>query len=859
MNLKVKRVDVVIALGGNIGDVELTFQNAIKLFSQHDISDIKSSSIYKNPAVNCINETPDFKNAVILFKTSLKPQELLKITQNIEVNLGRPSKHFSNMSRTIDLDIILYGDEIINLENLIIPHPRAVERLFVIKPLNEIAPNIIFPNTQLTASEHFKILSKNLKGLIMNTKELPVSCNRDCFAGCPMTAEIVENKIVRIKPSKFSPKYLTPCRNGISFTKNLYHKDRITTPLLRTGKRGEGKFKKISWDDAVSLIVTKLAELKKNNQTTSIMKLGGSGSCRGALHNVGILTGRFFDSYGQIVEPVGSFSSAAATFALPYMFGSNLYGFDPMNFNNSKLIILWGANISETRFGGSLENILLECKKNGVEIIAIDPRRTDTVKKLATDWIQIYPGQDMAMMCAVSYELITKNNFNTDFINKYTFGFEDYKNYILGNTDGIPKTPKWAEKQCGVPEDIIVSFTKKYASISPTALIPGLSIQRNIAGEESARGAAVLQALTGNIGISGGTSGGPNTKGLGGIKFPSIGRINQKQHITCPVYEWANFALEGKKRGLPENIKMIYNAGGNYIIQGPDIKKSIEAFQKVDFSVSHESMMTDTAKHCDLILPATMWIERSDVTFTNENYIFYSEKASEPSKDVMDDYDIFTVLSEKLGFKKEFTEGRSKEEWLDYLIKNSEIQEIDKFKKTGVYVGAEQNRAGFDKFRENPKKYPLNTPSGLIEISSQNYATLGFIPYPHYRGVKLDSNYPLRLVTPHSKNRVNSQNANIEHFDSEVYLCVMMNREDAEKRGIKNGDTVEVSTQNGTLRTKANVSDDIMKGVISIPNGNWFTEANGYNSVNALSPSESTLPSHGARTHTIFAEIKLLS
>lgn len=691
----------------------------------------------------------------------------------------------------------------------------------------------------------------------MKNKELPVSCNRDCIAGCPLTAEIFENKIVKIKPSKFSPKYLTPCKKGISFTKNLYHKERINTPLLRTGKRGEGKFKEVSWNEAITLIVSKLSELKKNNKTTSIMKLGGSGSCRGALHNVGVLTGRFFDCYGQIVEPVGSFSSAAASFALPYMFGSSLYGFDPMNLKNSKLIILWGANISETRLGGSLENVLVDCRKNGIEIIAIDPRKTDTVKKLATDWIQIYPGQDMAMMCAVSYELITKNKFNVDFINKYTFGFEDYKNYILGTTDGIPKTPKWAEKQCGVSENKIKSFTEKYASISPVALIPGLSIQRNIAGEESARGAAVLQALTGNIGIPGGTSGGPNTKGLGGIKFPAIGRINQRQHLTCPVYEWADFALEGKNRGLPENIKMIYNAGGNYIIQGPEIQKSIEAFEKVEFSVCHENMMTDTAKYCDLILPSTMWIERSDVIFTNENYIFYSEKASEPAQNVMDDYDIFSILSEKLGFKKEFTEGRSKEGWLNYLIENSEIKDIAEFKKTGVYIGTEQNRAGFDKFRENPEKYPLNTPSGLIEISSKNYAKLGFLAYPHYRGIKFNSNYPLRLVTPHSKNRVNSQNANIEHFDSEVYLNVMINREDAEKRGIKNGDVVEVSTQNGKLKTKANVTDDIMKGVISIPNGNWFTKDNHNTSVNMLSATESTLPSHGARTHSIYAEIKL--
>jgi anaerobic selenocysteine-containing dehydrogenase len=171
------------------------------------------------------------------------------------------------------------------------------------------------------------------------------------------------------------------------------------------------------------------------------------------------------------------------------------------------MIILWGANVSDLKLECGLEVHLREAKERGVEIVVIDPRRTLTVKTLATWWIPIYPGTDSAMMMAVLHTLITEDLIDRAFIEEYSHGFDMLESYILGGVDGEPKTASWAEGICGVPSAVIRELAKRYGVTHPTALIPGASIQRTIGGEEAIRMAIALQTATGNLGVSGGSSG----------------------------------------------------------------------------------------------------------------------------------------------------------------------------------------------------------------------------------------------------------------------------------------------------------------------------------------------------------------
>jgi anaerobic dimethyl sulfoxide reductase subunit A len=421
-------------------------------------------------------------------------------------------------------------------------------------------------------------------------KKINVSCNKDCGGGCPLTAYVENNRIVKITNNKLAPEYFTGCPRGFLFQKVLYSKERLLSPLIRTGKRGDGKFKSISWDKAYEVISAKIKEIIENYGTHSILPFPGSGSCRGVMHNTDSLSKRFFSLLGECTWTCGNYSSEAVSYAMPFILGTNNCGIDPLTLKQSKQIILWGADISTTRFDAQLENILFELKKNGIPIIVIDPRESRTVKKLATNWIKTNPASDTAFMSAIAYTLITQKLVNMEFIKKHTVDFKEYSDYILGITDNIPKSPEWASNICGTPATTIKYLAEQYSSIKPTALIPGLSIQRTIGGEEASRAAVILQTLTGNIGVKGGTSGGRYWNSLPIPNIPSI--FNKKLVVKnkIPVYKWPDAILNND----PANIKLIYNIGSNLLNQGSDINKNIKALNYVDFIVTHDSFLTPT-------------------------------------------------------------------------------------------------------------------------------------------------------------------------------------------------------------------------------------------------------------------------
>ncbi len=692
-------------------------------------------------------------------------------------------------------------------------------------------------------------------------KQYSVSCNKDCGAGCPLTASVVNNRIIKIGNNKLSPKYFSGCSRRFHFSEALYSEKRITTPLKRISERGEGKFKKISWDEALETISKKLNSFKSEHGAEAIITLGGSGSCRGAIHNTHILPKRFFRLFGECTETSGNYSSQAVSYSMPYILGNGPNGVDPLTLQQSELIILWGANISDTRFSCQLENIILEQKNKGVPVIVIDPRKSRSAKILGSEWIKINPGTDIVLMSAILYELITKSLIDKDFINKYCTGFDLYHDYTLGKMDNTPKTPEWAEKICGTHAKTIKKFAHLYGSTSPAALIPGLSIQRTIGGEEASRAAIVLQAVTGNIGKKGGTSGGRFWNSMRTPFCPSLPVPEHNNSINVPVYKWADAILKGKQGEYPSDIKMIYNVGGNYLSQGSDINKNIKAFNAVDFSVCHDCFLTPTAKYCDIVLPTTMWPERKDVIFAPDNYLYYSNQAVNPPFNVMNDYDIFSKLADKLRFAKEFTQNKNANEWIDFLISKSEIKDITKFKTTGIYEGKNQYRVALADFIKFPEKHPLSTPSGLIEIYSEKYQKETSYPgLPEIRYYESAKKYPIRLITPHTRFRVNSSNSNIDFYLDKEDDSLWLNSQDAESRQIKNGAIVQVFNQTGVIRIKAKLTDEIKEGVACINQGIWPVNFNKTidGSANILSSTQPTMPSYGARTHSINIEIKTI-
>ncbi len=692
---------------------------------------------------------------------------------------------------------------------------------------------------------------------------LPIACNKDCGGSCALLAHLRDSRIHHITDNPLGGEYMKGCIKGFMAPQALYSDQRLKKPLIRNGPRGStGSFKEVEWSHALQLVADRLADLKDKHGSQCILPLGRSGSCRSAFHNTEKLLFRFFGGLGGYVRLSGNYSAAAASFVIPHVTGFTPPGIDPGALQDSKLILLWGHNAMDCRFGSELPGRLLEAKKRGVEIIVIDPRKTSTVSRLAGRWIRVRPGTDAALMLAVLYVLIDEEMINNDFVERYSIGFPELKQYVLGQSsaDSIPKTPEWAEGICGTPAAEIVELARIYGKTQPAALIPGLSIQRTIGGEEPLRLAVALQLATGNTGKRGGSSGSLTWQTLPGPQVGSLPLLPNPVTEHVPIVRWPDFILEGTAGDYPTEIKATYSIGGNLLSQGSDIKKSIAAFEKAEFSVCHDHFLTPTAQHCDVVLPATMSLEREDLVFGGGgNYLLFSHQAVTPQGHSRNDYDILCELSAKLGFEETFSENRTENEWLDHFISESEITDAERFKESGIYWGKEQTRVGLSDFVDDPESHPLFTPSGKIEIASADYTKTGFPAIPQYRGLEDDPDYPLRLVTPKSRYQVHSQNFNLPWYQKREQRTLWMHPEDANDRGLKDGSLVLISSHVGQVKIPLEITTEIMPGVVSLLAGAWPEfNADGIEiagSANTLTPTTPTLPSQGARTHSVLVEV----
>jgi anaerobic dimethyl sulfoxide reductase subunit A len=699
------------------------------------------------------------------------------------------------------------------------------------------------------------------KAKLKSSAKVPVSCNRDCGGACPLLAHIRDGRVTRITNNPLGGRHLFGCIRGFQMTETLYSPERLKMPLLRTGPRGSGSFKEIEWSQALDIVAEKLSTVRAESGNPALLPLGGSGASRGALHNTSRLLFRFMGLLGGCTEPTGSYSSAATSFASPYVLGKGWSGIDPSTLLFSNLIVLWGANIADCRFGSEMPARLREAKRKGTEIIVIDPRKTATATRLGTQWIPILPGTDTAMMMAVLYVLIEEDLLNPAFIERYSVGFDTLKRHILGLDDGRgnAKTPRWAEKICNVPAEIIAEFARKYGRTKPAAFIPGLSIQRTIGGEEAVRMAIALQVATGNLGVKGGSSGTITWENLPRPKLRGIGVPRNPAKVSVPVNAWPDAVLEGTEGGYPSDIRAIYNVGGNYLVQGSDIHKNIRAFEKVAFSVCHDYFLTPTAKHCDVVLPVTTYLEREDIVFAGGNYLLYSNQAVHPQGGARNDFHIFSELAGRLGFKDAFTEGKDEQMWLESFVEASEVPDLESFKRTGIYWGEDQMRIGLSDFISDPESHPLKTPSGRAELSSEAYARTGFSSIPECRHLPVEENYPLRLITPKSRYRVHSQNFNIPLLREREEQSLWIHPIDAGKRRIGNGQEVVITSPEGRVRIIAHVTEDMMPGVVCLLEGAWPSfEPDGTDragSSNVLTSTVPTKPSQGSRTHSVLVEV----
>ena len=699
------------------------------------------------------------------------------------------------------------------------------------------------------------------------TMRLPVACNRDCGGGCPLLATVEDGRVARIANNPAGGPFLKGCVRGYRAFLQQQAPDRLKVPLVRTGPRGSGQFREAGWDEALGLVASRLDAVREKHGNDAVIALSGSGSPRGALHDTGALTARFLNLTGGHVEESNTYSSAADSYVEPVVLGTRKAGVDPATLQHSGMIVLWGANIVDCIMGCEWRARVRQAKGRGVPVVVIDPRRTETAKQLGTEWLPVRPGTDSALMLAVLHVLITEDLVDEAFVAAHATGWEALRRRVMG-ADGSATTPAWAEAACGTPAARIVALARDWARRRPTALVPGLSIQRTWGGEEAVRLAIALQVATGNLGRLGGSSGGRTWGGLPEPRFEGIPVPSNPVGASVAENDWADAVLTGRAGGHPADLRAGVNAGGNYVAQAADVHKSIRAMQALEFSVCHDLFLTATARYCDVVLPVTHWLEREDVVFTSANYLLFSHKVADVPGQARDDYDVFADLAERMGCGDTFTESKDKDAWLREFIEKSEIPDEDEFRVAGIYVAPDQERVGLSAFADEPERYPLATPSGRVELAGAACVAAGLSEVPEARilipddagepgSAPGDATVPLRLVTPKSRYRVHSQLDDIPWFRERDDRALSMHSRDASARGIADDKRVLVGSARGTTRCACRVTDDIMPGVVSLCEGiEPEFGADEAGAANVLTSDAPTLPSRGATMHSTLVEVE---
>jgi anaerobic dimethyl sulfoxide reductase subunit A len=675
------------------------------------------------------------------------------------------------------------------------------------------------------------------------------TCGHNCGGRCVVNAHVVDGRIVKIStdPRKWTPEMppLHACVRGYGQVERVYHPDRLRHPLRRVGPRGSGAFERVSWDEALDTIAREMLRIRERYGNAAILDASRSGSLS-MLHGRWAAQ-RFLYMFGGCTDLWSNMSAEAEVFAVHMTYGAKAdyksAGREPVDYVNSKLIVMWGWSPGDMTFGTGTLQYLRWARKQGVRMVCVDPRQTRTSRELADEHIFIRPSTDAAALIAMAYVIASEGLQDQAYLDRHVLGFDEqhlpagappgasYRTYLLGLTDGVRKTPEWAAEITGIPAETIRRLAVEFATSKPAALHCGYAPGRTAYGEQFHRAAYALAAMTGNVGMPGGNSGTSNgATGRAGVRTLPMGTNPIDARVASPLL--ADLLARGASGGYPADIRMIYAVAGDLFNQCPNVNKMVGALDGVEFFVAQDHFLTPTARYADIVLPATTFWERNDVHTPwagAGHYAIYMKQAIPPMYECRNDIDIFADLARRVGIVG--YNDRTEEEWLRELTRDT-VDDFDAFRAQGLArLPAPDDTVAFAREIRDPERHPFSTPSGKIEIYSMALAAnpdpygLGEIPpIPTWIApLGADPRYPLQLCTPKSRARTHSVHGNQETLARADRDDVWMHPTDAAHRGLASGQRVRVFNGRGATVLPVRVTDRIAPGVVSIKEGAWFT------------------------------------
>jgi molybdopterin-containing oxidoreductase family molybdopterin binding subunit len=711
-------------------------------------------------------------------------------------------------------------------------------------------------------------------------------CDPNCHATprCGILAHVENERIIRIEPGSFPlPEFdRRICLMGSSRLEYQYHQDRLLHPLQRVGERGEGKWKRITWDEAYDLMAEKFRGIAERFSPRAVAVMCGSGVqgvlTRGSTH-------RFAAGCGATAYRAGGVDYGAPK-GLEYTFGvrASTYfspgGHEFADAVNSQTIVFWGGNDAETRFVDF--PFVREAQRRGARVVCIDPNRSVTASRADT-WISLRPGTDGCLALSLLHEIVTRGLHDEAFLRAHTNGpflvredtgrflregdviGGDSKSYVvwdavaaaprssataretslaghydvrLGDGASVRCTPSFqllcdlagnypAERAAAittVPAETIRALAVEFATRKPSAIRLGYGVDRWYWSDYTARSIAALAIATGSIGVPGG-----GVSVHSGTYAPpaSMMSFRNVEGKSYPLIDTIGL-MSAIEFGRPYPVKALWLSSCNMFNQTAPNRKRVlsDIIPRLEFLVVSEHFMTASADLADLVLPAATIFERLDLI--PGIFVQLQQPAVAPEGESKSEFDIFKGLAERMGFGELF--GEAPEYYLEEALRSTdpllEGITLDRLRREGPVL---MNRPAepYVSFRD----YRFQTPSGRIELYKEELvahdAQLPFYREP-IEATPDNANMrrlPLTLLFSHSPYRIHSTFANmpmLKKFEPEPILKI--NPDDAAARGVTDGDAVRVYNDRGTVTVRSQIDADVRPGVLVLPEGHWVKD-----------------------------------
>lgn len=662
------------------------------------------------------------------------------------------------------------------------------------------------------------------------------ACPHNCYDTCGILAYVKDEKVVKLEGDPDHP--ITRghlCLKGYANVQKINSPDRVKYPLLRVGVRGEGKFKRITWDEALDFITNKLEETKNKYGAEAVMEYSYSGNRE---HMAKAVSGRFSSLFGA-TKPVGSFCVLSGYAGSYHTIGMQHTMSPEIWSEHAELIMLVGRNPSATN--PHLYPFLYKAMDRGAKLIVVDPYVTAVASK-ADLHLRPRPGTDGPMALGMINHIISNNLHNKEFIAKYTHGFEDLEKLVKEWT--LEKT----EEVTGIPADQIRKAAILFAT-HESHLECGYGQQRYSNGHQTQRALACLSAICGHIGKKSANYNFMDCMGFPALSgFVKCKKVSQPEGAETKSTRMINIATLAKALHAADNppIKALISWRGGLVSQQPYVDYTIEALKKLDLFVVIEQFMTDDTDWADVVLPACHFLEQYG--FHPSYWHHYNQivvPVCQPYYEAIPDIEIWAELARRMGYEAYFPREMTGLDWIRILIGDEcDVDSMVSPKGPALLPEIWCPDVPYS-------DYNFTTPTGKVELYSVGMEERGkevpgdFCPVPRFiepeespvGTPELAQKYPLTIISQHPSFRTHSQFYNLPWVQEiEGPAKVFINQKDAEDRGIKDGDKVAIFNNRGRLENiLVKVSIRVQAGVVELSSGMWVKLGWSVNKLSSLS------------------------